>query len=369
MFKQRFYRGLSDLDMYKDAFVLDVVAHPFNFHENNYKRGKLSKMFVDNLYTFHRISPPDQVLSPAEYYRNWDLDSFARTIFLESSVDLAVAHPLPLDDFFHDGLADVKRCCEAARKYPGRFIAWGTVNPLLGDRAIEQLEWQVKECGVKAIKLYQTRYDYGKPLLWRADDDKVAYPIYEAAKELGVRVVAFHKGFAFSVQPVEHTALLTDVEAPLSSFPELNFVVFHVGFLTVDEVVWMMYRYENLWVSIAGSINFGYIAPEWFGHVLGKVGFFSGGYDRVIWGSEFTIFHPEYQVRWFMDSYQIPENLVKGYGYPQLTEEDKKKILGLNAARLMGINVDEALAKVRNDEFESRRSSGLLRPWSVIRGS
>jgi len=356
--------------VYKGTFVLDVVAHPFNFDESNYKRGKLSKMFVDNLYTFHKISPQDQVLDAKLFYRNWDLETYARTLFLESSIDVAVAHPLPLDDFFYDGLADVRRCCEAAKKFPNRVIAWGTVNPLLGDKALEQLEWQVKECGVKAIKLYQTRYDYGRPLLWRADDERIAYPLYEKAKELGVRVIAFHKGFAFSVQPVEHTALLTDIEAPLSSFPELKFVVFHVGFLTVDEVAWMIYRYDNLWVSIAGTINFGYIAPEWFGHVLGKIGFFAGGYDRVIWGSEFTIFHPEYQIRWFLDEYKIPEHLVKGYGYPQLTEEDKKKIMGLNAARLMGLDVNEILTKVRGDEFDRVRSEkGVLKPWSILRGT
>src|SRR4030095_1405830 len=34
----------------------------------------------------------------------------------------------------------------------------------------------------------------------------------------------------------------------------------------------------------------------------------------------------------------IPEDLQKKYGYPALTEDAKRKILGLNSARLYGIN-------------------------------
>ncbi len=38
---------------------------------------------------------------------------------------------------------------------------------------------------------------------------------------------------------------------------------------------------------------------------------------------------------------QIPDDLREGYGYPQITREDKRKILGLNAARLFGVEVPD----------------------------
>jgi hypothetical protein len=39
---------------------------------------------------------------------------------------------------------------------------------------------------------------------------------------------------------------------------------------------------------------------------------------------------------------EIPEDLQEDYGFPQITEEDKRKILGLNFARLMGVEVPAA---------------------------
>jgi hypothetical protein len=36
---------------------------------------------------------------------------------------------------------------------------------------------------------------------------------------------------------------------------------------------------------------------------------------------------------------EIPDDLQEDYGFPQITEEDKRKILGLNFAKLMGVEV------------------------------
>ncbi len=37
--------------------------------------------------------------------------------------------------------------------------------------------------------------------------------------------------------------------------------------------------------------------------------------------------------------YQIPEAIALKYGYPQITMEDKRKILGLNSARIYKLPV------------------------------
>jgi len=60
------------------------------------------------------------------------------------------------------------------------------VKPLEGRKALELMEIQVKEHGAKAFKLYNVRCDYGQHFPWWMDDPKVAFPIYEKARELGV---------------------------------------------------------------------------------------------------------------------------------------------------------------------------------------
>jgi uncharacterized protein len=45
--------------------------------------------------------------------------------------------------------------------------------------------------------------------------------------------------------------------------------------------------------------------------------------------------------------FRIPDQLVEGHGYPPLTEEVKRKILGLNAARLWGLNIDEKKRQIQ----------------------
>jgi predicted TIM-barrel fold metal-dependent hydrolase len=62
------------------------------------------------------------------------------------------------------------------------------------------------------------------------------------------------------------------------------------------------------------------------------------GPDRLIFGSDYGITSPKWIVEQFM-AYQFPDELAQEAG-TQLTMEVKRKILGLNAAKLYDIEVD-----------------------------
>jgi uncharacterized protein len=47
-------------------------------------------------------------------------------------------------------------------------------------------------------------------------------------------------------------------------------------------------------------------------------------------------------------AFELPEDIKAEYGV-DLTVEAKRKILGLNAARLYGINPEEHMAKIKSD--------------------
>ena len=321
--------------MIGDAFVFDCVAHPFNFEPSN-AYGAAGQMFSNHLYAFHKVlTPPGEpVLSADEFLKRWDIEEIRQMVYSKSSTDMLVAMPLPLTDLFRDGLSPWEECARLAALDPDRTIFWGSVNPLEGRAALNLMERQVKEHNAKAFKFYNVRYDSGQPFPWRMDDPKVAFPVFEKAQELGVKVIGVHKGVPLGPQPIEHTQTW-DMDGAAANFPELNFVIFHVGLPFIDEVCWQLIRYPNLYASIAATVNFIVRAPRQFAEIIGKLLFWCGE-DKIIYGSEAPIWQPQWALDAFWN-FEIPQDLVDGYGYPQLTTQAKKKILGENLLRLHGM--------------------------------
>ena len=62
------------------------------------------------------------------------------------------------------------------------------------------------------------------------------------------------------------------------------------------------------------------------------------GENKIIFGGETPIWHPQWALKAFWD-FELPEDLTTEYGYPPLTVQAKRKILGENLARLHGIDV------------------------------
>jgi uncharacterized protein len=328
-----------------DAIVFDGVAHVFNFEKKN-ALGPAGEMFINHLYAFHNaLTPEGQPLMAAdEFLRQWTVDDIDEMVYRHSSTDMLCAMPLPLTDLFRDGLSPWEECAELASRRPDRTVFWGSVNPLEGRRALDLMERQVGEFGAKAFKFYNVRYDYGRPFPWRMDDPQVAFPVFEKAQELGVNLIGVHKGVPLGPQPIEATQTW-DMDGAAANFPDINFVIFHVGLPFIDEVCWQLIRHPNLYASIAATINFVVRAPRQFAETLGKLLFWCGE-DKIIYGSEAPIWQPQWALEAFWN-FQLPQDLVEGYGYPQLTEQAKRKILGENLLRLHGMDVEATRAKLR----------------------
>jgi uncharacterized protein len=64
------------------------------------------------------------------------------------------------------------------------------------------------------------------------------------------------------------------------------------------------------------------------------------GEDRLTFASDYALWHPKWLVEKFVD-YQYPDEYTE---YPELTPNVKKKILGLNAARLYDLKVPEGVS-------------------------
>jgi predicted TIM-barrel fold metal-dependent hydrolase len=95
--------------------------------------------------------------------------------------------------------------------------------------------------------------------------------------------------------------------------------------------------------------------PTIAAHIMGQLLKFMGE-DRIVFGSDSVWYgSPQWQIEAFW-RFQIPEALRRKYGYPELTESAKRKILGLTSAKLYGIQAVET--RVPTSPFQRTTSHG-----------
>jgi predicted TIM-barrel fold metal-dependent hydrolase len=71
------------------------------------------------------------------------------------------------------------------------------------------------------------------------------------------------------------------------------------------------------------------------------------GPDKLCFGSDYAIWSPKWLIERFME-FELPEDIKQEYGV-DLTLDIKSKILGENAARLYGIDIDTRKATLSRD--------------------
>jgi hypothetical protein len=102
-------------------------------------------------------------------------------------------------------------------------------------------------------------------------------------------------------------------------------------------------------------------APEVCMHLLGRM-LQVVGPGRILWGTD-SIWNgsPQGQIE-RMRRLQIRPELIDRFGYPQLTDAVKAQVLGLNAARLFGVDPDEIRHAIRSDRLSSLRAQSRRDP-------
>ena len=109
-------------------------------------------------------------------------------------------------------------------------------------------------------------------------------------------------------------------------------------------------RVANIYAEL-GSTYFSLIRrPAEAAHVLGKL-LLAVGEDNVLWGTDSIWYGPTRPVVDAFRAFQIPVEYQQRYGYPELTPRIKEKFLGLNTARVYGIDVEQARKRLQNDDL------------------
>jgi predicted TIM-barrel fold metal-dependent hydrolase len=245
----------------------------------------------------------------------------------------------------------------------------------MGPGNLWYLQEQIDRFGVDSWKGYQVPNakrdeDSDAPFeSWTFDDEELAFPTFAFIQEAyrkhrrdkpGLNCICVHKGLGDS-------AFATDIPGAAAAFPDLNFVIYHScirpGFFDYEawqdvqsgrlrdgvpdikdttEFAQLVAPYPNVYAELGTIFASSVVTfPTLCAHLMGILFKYLGA-DRIVWGTD-SIFYgsPQWQIEAFW-RLQIPEELRRRYGYPEITPEMKRKVIGLNSARLYGLSPELA---------------------------
>jgi uncharacterized protein len=294
------------------------------------------------------------------YLKCFGPDAFVQDVFMDSDTDLMVLSFVPS---MREGEPLTIEEAAATRKIVDeldgthRLYLHGRVNPNQeGD--IEDMRRLKEEFGVMAWKTY-TQWGPEGVGYWLTDEE-TGIPFLEKARELGVKVIAIHKGIPIGRQSYEHS-LCDDIGPVAKRYPDLTFLVYHSGFVPgqaeraydpkrnegVDSLIRTVLEndlghHSNVYAELGTTWRFLMRDPDSAAHTLGKLIRYLGE-DNILWGTD-SIWYgsPQDQIQAFR-TFQISDAFCERYDYPKLTDLIKRKIFALNA--LKPYDVDEPVIR------------------------
>ncbi|HET8758297.1 MAG TPA: amidohydrolase family protein, partial [Solirubrobacteraceae bacterium] len=235
-----------------------------------------------------------------------------------------------------NGFNDLEQNAKLLDRFPGKLIVNGRWDPREGEEGLRRFEEDHAKYNFKGVKLYTAEW-YKGSRGWKLDDP-AARPFLDKCVELGVKNIHLHKGP--TIWPLDKDAFdVTDVDHVATDYQELNFIVDHCGIPRIEDFCYIATQERNVYAGIAVVVGAHMHArPKFFAKLIGELLFWVGE-DKMLFGSDYAIWEPKWQVEGFVD-WEMPDDDAFS-DYPRLGVEGKKKILGLNAAKLYGVDVPE----------------------------
>ncbi|MCX5866959.1 MAG: amidohydrolase family protein [Proteobacteria bacterium] len=197
---------------------------------------------------------------------------------------------------------------QAVEKYPGRLIGLGSVDPHKGVLAVREVERLARELKLKGLKFIPH-------LLELNPDDRLFYPVYEAAQELGLPVL-FHTGTHYHLGKKLKYCLPLPLDEVAVDFPNLKIILAHFGFPWFAEALAICQRNQNVYFNIAGW------APRYIPEMV--IQYINGPLSRkALLGSD----HPLLSRKRILD--ELKEIPLKDESRSRLLEENARGLFNL----------------------------------------
>jgi len=314
----------------EDYFIVDAHIALWDARPENQKNIH-GKQFIDCFYDYHANLSPDSETWTYEEYLYQGGERLMKDLFTDGYVDHAIFQPAYLDEFYHRGFGQTDEASALAAAHPDKLTYNHFWDPRYEEKGLEWLRRDAERFGLKGVKLYTAEWR-GESRGWKLDD-YWSYRYFEAAQELGIKNIHIHKGP--TIRPLDRDAFdVADVDKAATDFTELNFVVEHCGLPRLEDFCWIATQEPNVHAGLAVAMPFIHTRPRYFAQIIGELLYWVGE-DRIQFSSDYALWTPKWLVESFVD-FQIPEDMTE---YSPITTEQKKKILGLNAAALYDIPV------------------------------
>src|SRR5919112_130261 len=245
------------------------------------------KYYVFDSHLHFWDASPENWRPGAEEYAKGSIEDFEKDVFQDGGVDKAVLQSTYLKEWYTNGFNDIDQNAALLDRFGDKLILNGRFDPREGRAGLEQLEKDHARYGLKGVKLYTAEWYQGSRG-WKLTDPE-AVPFLDKCAELGIKNIHVHKGP--TIWPLDKDAFdVSDID--------------HVA-------------------KVMGELLF------WVGE------------DKMTFGSDYAIWEPKWQIEGFLN-WEMPDESQYA-DYPRLDTNGKRKILGLNAAKLYDVEVPEEL--------------------------
>lgn len=277
-----------------DTHVHIQVDHTGHFGASQQQRDAMDRYFGSS-------EPERTVDETAAYYRERHMMAVVFTVDATTNTG---HRPNSIDDI-----------AAGAARNSDTLIPFGSVDPLQGAGAIDELHRQASELGVRGFKFHPTVQGFDP-------SSEEFVPLFGAIEELGLPVIVHtgQTGVGAGVPGglglrlgLSNPMLLDDVAA---RHPALPIILAHPSVPWQDEAISIATHKGNVWIDLSGW------SPKYFSPALVRA-IRTYLKHKMLFGSDFPALTPD---RWLRD-----------FAGLELPEEIERLVLKENAVRLLGL--------------------------------
>jgi len=173
---------------------------------------------------------------------------------------------------------------QAVKDYPGRFIGFGSVDPLKGAEAVRGVD-RIAELGLKGVKFHPSIQMF-------APDDERYWPVFARCQELGLHGL-FHTGTSgIGAGMPGGQGIRLDYCRPIrldtvaAEFPDFQIIAAHFGYPWHEEMLAIALHKTNVHIDISGWAP-RYIPDSVMSALKGRL------QDQFLFGSDYPFIQPQ----------------------------------------------------------------------------